>query len=124
MTLSIALIDNVIVYGFAVGVDMPVGDKFTVGVEANTRNAFEDSRQVGVQGRVGYTFNPNTLGYALAGYNSYRSFERFDRDGLAVGAGLEHRISDQTYVKAEYRYSDFDGRAGDSAVTAGIGIRF
>jgi len=115
---------NDIVYGFAVGVDAPVGDKVTAGVEANTRNVFENQRQVGIMGRLGYAFTPKTLGYATAGYNNYRSFERFDRDGLAVGGGLEHRISDQTFVKAEYRYSDFDGRTGDSAVTAGVGIRF
>jgi outer membrane immunogenic protein len=115
---------NDVVYGFAIGADAPVGDKFTVGVEANTRNVFEDNRQVGVQARVGYAFTPKTLGYALGGYNSYRSFQDFDRDGFAVGAGFEHLISDRTFVKAEYRYSDFNGEAGDNAVTAGIGIRF
>lgn len=115
---------NDVVYGFAVGADVPVGDRVTVGVEANTRNVFEDNRQIGVQGRLGYAFTTRTLGYGLVGYNNYRSFERFDRDGLAVGGGFEHLISDQTFVKAEYRYSDFEGRTGDSAVTAGIGIRF
>jgi len=115
---------NDIVYGFEAGVDVPVGDNLTVGVAANTRNVFEDNRQIGVTGRVGYAFTQNTLGYALAGYNNYRSFQDFDRDGLAVGGGLEHKISRVTYVKAEYRYSDFDGRTGDSAVTAGIGLRF
>ncbi|RYF46286.1 MAG: porin family protein [Cytophagaceae bacterium] len=115
---------NDVVYGVEAGVDVPVGDKFTLGVAANTRNVFERNRQIGATARVGYAFNRDTLGYALAGYNNYRSFERFDRDGLAVGGGIEHLISDQTYVKAEYRYSDFDGRTGDSAVTAGIGLRF
>lgn len=115
---------NDIVYGFEAGVDAPVGDNFTVGVAANTRNVFEDNRQIGVTGRVGYAFTPTTLGYTLAGYNNYRSFENFDRDGFAVGAGVEHKISRVTYVKAEYRYSDFDGRVGDSAVTAGVGLRF
>lgn len=115
---------NDVVYGFAIGADAPLGDKFTIGAEANTRNVFERNRQVGVQARLGYAVNRDNLVYGLAGYNSYRSFERFDRDGFAVGAGVEHRISDQSFVKAEYRYSDFEGRAGDNAVTAGIGIRF
>jgi outer membrane immunogenic protein len=115
---------NDVVYGFEAGVDAPVGDRFTVGVAANTRNVFEDNRQVGVTARVGYAFTPTTLGYALGGYNNYRSFQDFDRDGFAVGGGLEHKISRVTYVKAEYRYSDFDGKTGDSAVTAGIGLRF
>lgn len=115
---------NDIVYGFEAGVDAPIGTNFTLGVAANTRNVFERNRQVGVTARLGYAFTPTTLGYALGGYNNYRSFERHDLDGFAVGAGLEHKISRVTYVKAEYRYSDFDGRTGDSAVTAGVGLRF
>lgn len=115
---------NDVVYGVAIGADAPLGDKFTLGVEANTRNVFERNRQVGVQARLGYAFNQRNLGYVLGGYNSYRAFERGDRDGFAVGAGIEHRISRQSFVKAEYRYSDFQGRAGDNALTAGIGIRF
>lgn len=115
---------NDIVYGFEAGVDVPVGTNFTLGVAANTRNVFERNRQVGATARLGYAFTPTTLGYALGGYNNYRSFERADLDGFAVGAGLEHKISRVTYVKAEYRYSDFNGRTGDSAVTAGVGLRF
>ena len=115
---------NDVVYGVEGGVDVAAGDKFTIGAAVNTRNVFERNRQIGVMGRVGYAVTPTTLPYVTAGYNNYRSFERFDRDGLAVGGGVEHLISDRTYVKAEYRYSDFDGRTGDSAVTAGVGIRF
>jgi outer membrane immunogenic protein len=115
---------NDVVYGAAVGIDVPVGDRFTVGVEAGTSNVFETNRQVNVAARVGYTLTPKTLVYAKAGYNNYRAFDKFDRDGVIVGGGLEHMISDQTFVKAEYRYSDFDGRIGDQAGVVGVGIRF
>ena len=115
---------NNVVYGAAIGVDAPIGDKFTVGVEANTSNIFERERQIGAAARVGYAFTPTTLGYVKGGYNNYRNVFSRDLDGFVVGAGIEHKISKVTYIKAEYRYSDFEGRVGDSAVVAGVGLRF
>ena len=115
---------NDIVYGGAVGFDLPVGQNFTVGVEANTSNIFESERQIGAAARVGYAFTPKTLGYVKGGYNNYRNVFSRDLDGFVVGAGLEHKISRMTYVKAEGRYSDFDARQGDVAAVVGIGIRF
>jgi len=116
---------NDVVYGFAAGFDLPVDDRATIGLEVNTRNTFERQRQVGGTIRVGYALTTDTLGYALGGYNNYRAFERnADLDGYVVGGGFEHRLSDRTFVKAEYRYSDFNRGVTDNAGTVGFGIRF
>jgi outer membrane immunogenic protein len=120
-----------IVYGGAVGFDLPVGSKFTVGVDANTSNIFESRRQIGASARVGYAFNGRTLGYVRGGYNNYRNYAtigtktfRQSLDGAVVGAGVQVAVSDHTYIKGEYRYSNFANGVGNSGVVAGIGLRF
>lgn len=113
-----------VAYGAAIGVDVPVGDRFTVGVDANTMNVFADERQIGVAGRLGYAFNDNLLGFARAGYNNYRDVANRSLDGLVVGGGLEYAVSDMTFVKAEYRYSDFENGVGNHGALVGVGIRF
>lgn len=115
---------NDVVYGAAFGFDAPVGSKMTVGVEANTSNIFESQRQIGAAARLGYAFTPTTLGYVKAGYNNYRDVFSRELDGAVVGLGVEHKISRITYLKAEYRYSDFAKGAGDHAGVVGIGLRF
>lgn len=113
-----------VVYVGAIGVDAPVGDKFTIGAEANANNVFERTRQIGTAARIGYAFTPNTLGYAKVGYANYKNTFSRDLDGVTVGAGIEHKISRVTFVKAEYRYSDFNRNTGSHAVFGGFGLRF
>lgn len=123
---------NDVVYGAAVGIDVPAGDKFTVGAEVNTNNVFERNRTFGVAGRVGYAFTPTTLGYVKAGYANYRDTYAISRnrtasqnlDGGVIGAGIEHKISNVTYVKAEYRYTNYADRVAAQGVVAGVGFRF
>ena len=53
-----------------------------------------------------------------------------DTVDLRLGAGLEQKLGTNTFVKAEYRYSnykeieDFDIDADRHQVVAGVGIRF
>lgn len=115
---------NDVVYGAQVGFDAPVGNKLTVGLEANTSNLFERERQIGAAARVGYAFTPRTLGYVKGGYNNYRDVFSRELDGATVGAGLEYKISRVAYVKGEYAYSDFARNTGSHAVLTGLGLRF
>lgn len=115
---------NDVNYGAAVGFDAPVGDRFTVGLEANTSNAFEDTRQIGAAARVGYAFNKNLLGYVKGGYNNYRDVFSRELDGAVVGAGLEVAMSETSFIKAQYDYSDFAQGAGSHSGLVGIGLRF
>ena len=113
-----------IVYGAAVGIDAPVGDNFTLGIEANTSNVFDDQRQIGAAARLGYAFNESVLGYAKAGYNNYRDVFSRELDGAQVGAGVEVAVAPHAFVKAEYKYSDFDGHVGNHGGLVGVGLRF
>jgi outer membrane immunogenic protein len=70
--------------------------------------------------RVGYLFNPTTLGYVLGGYAWQRfklegdggiDFEE-DRDGYVVGVGMETVLTGAWTLKTEYRYSYY----GDDTV--------
>ena len=115
---------NDIVYGAAVGIDLPLGDKFTIGIEGNTSNVFEKERQIGAAARLGYAFSPSTLGYVKGGYNNYQNVFSRKLEGFVVGAGLEQKISGNTFVKVQYDYSDFEGSTGSHAGLVGVGIRF
>lgn len=112
-----------VTYGATVGVDFPVGESFTAGVEANVDNVF-DRRDVGASVRLGYVAAENVLVYSKAGYANYKdSFSR-ELDGLRAGAGFEVNVSDNTFVGAEYRYSDFEANTGKHGVFARLGLRF
>lgn len=112
-----------VTYGVTLGVDLPVTSKAIVGVEANVDNVF-DRRDIGASARVGYIVNKSTLVYAKGGYANYEDAFSRKLDGLRVGGGFEYKISNQTYIGAEYRYSDFDAGVGKHGVLAKLGIRF
>ncbi|PAX08314.1 outer membrane protein [Sphingomonas lenta] len=146
-----------VAYGGAVGYDAAVGG-ITLGAEGEyTQSSIKgeegnllvsgDSarvtlgRDLYVGGRVGLPVSPATLVYGKAGYTNARINTRYtagattvrdkaNADGLRLGAGVEQKIGSQSYVKAEYRYSnykeieDFDIDADRHQLMAGVGIRF
>lgn len=112
-----------------------VGDRFRVGM----------GRDLYLGARVGFPLNPTTMAYAKGGYTNARVDTRYtqgstetrdhtDLDGFRLGAGLEHQIGARTYIKGEYRYSNY-GHADNSVgrydidvdrhqLVAGVGMRF
>lgn len=113
-----------IVYGAEAGIDFPVGDTVTIGVEAFSTNPFEGERTIGAAARIGYVVADNALVFARAGYSNYKNVFNQKLDGLTVGAGLEVAVSDNTYIKTEYRYSDFEQNVGNHSALIGVGLRF
>jgi len=110
-----------VTYGAAVGFNIPVG-KAIVGLEATADNVF-DRRDVGANARVGYTFG-RFMPYAKIGYANYKDLRSRDLDGFRVGGGIEFNVTSNAYIKAEYRYSDFEKNVGKHGVLGGVGIRF
>ena len=110
-----------VTYGGVAGYDLQVG-KVVVGVEATAANVF-DRADLGAAARLGYTLNKNVLAYTRVGYTNLDLGAR-SADGLAVGGGLEVKLVGSTFVKAEYRYTDFDGGLGRHGGLVGIGLRF
>lgn len=149
------------VYGGAVGYDVQLNN-LVVGAEGELTGSTADTRtdnfinqgdrfRVGMGrdlylgARVGFPLNPTTMAYAKGGYTNARIDTRYtqgstevrdhtDLDGFRLGAGLEHQIGANTYIKGEYRYSNY-GHADNSVgrydidvdrhqLVAGVGMRF
>lgn len=156
-------------YGIGVGYDIDLGGA-VVGVEAeltdSTANTeFEDGdfegfgfgnvdagRDIYLGARVGAKVAPDVLLYAKGGYTNAALDYEFATDadtfregvkleGFRVGAGAEYALSNNMFVKLEYRYSNyqegelnFDEDVDDAnrfnvdvdrhQVAAGVGLRF
>lgn len=159
-----------VTYGVGVGFDVPLGERLRAGAEAELSdssakwdnnnsqpNVFNlgrvtADRDIYVGARLGYVTSPRTMVYLKGGYTNARfglqgtngtvsQDQRLDTDGYRIGAGAEYQLSDNAYVKAEYRYSnyskgefDFNGSTPDSSrfnidtdrhqVVVGAGFRF
>ena len=159
-----------VTYGAGVGFDAALGERVRAGAEAEISdstakwdnnngvpNVFNlgrvsADRDIYVGGRLGYVTSPRTMVYVKGGYTNTRfglegtngtisRDQRLDTDGFRVGAGVEHQLSGNAFVKAEYRYSnyskgefDFNGTTPDSSrfhidtdrhqVVVGAGLRF
>ena len=123
-----------IAYGAALGYDLQFG-KVVLGVEATAANVF-DRADLGAAARLGYTLNKNVLAYTRVGYTNLDRPETCNNarpavcrvspnlEGVTVGGGLEVKLVGSTFVKAEYRYSDFDGNVGRHGGLVGFGLRF
>ena len=92
------------------------------GVDASAANIFDDA-DLGVGARAGYAVSENVLAYTRVGYTNL-DFGRRSVDGATIGGGFEVNVSDSMFVKAEYRYTDFDGNLGRHGGLVGIGLRF
>ncbi|NYT40250.1 porin family protein [Sphingomonas sp. R-74633] len=121
--------------GGAVGYDVALGKRVTLGVEAGIGWMVAGHANIGpfppsdprtykisagrdsdVSARIGYALSPKTLIFAKAGWaeQSYsaRSSEGGDfgdrkSNGVRVGAGLEQKLTSNVYAKAEYRYTSY-----------------
>ena len=71
--------------------------------------------------------------YAKAGYTNARFKVRStvaalnaadNLDGVRLGAGVEHMLGDRAFVKAEYRYSNYEAGAERHQAVLGFGYRF
>jgi outer membrane immunogenic protein len=126
-----------LMYGVGIGYDIGIGDRAIFGLEAELTGStaetevvdgdledlgfganLETGRDIYVGARVGYVASDNLLLYAKGGYTNARynmladdgSTEietDLDLDGWRAGAGAEYALSDNSFVKLEYRYSNY-----------------
>ena len=126
-----------ITYGGVVGYDLQIGN-IVAGVEATAANVF-DYADLGAGARLGYALNESVLAYGRVGYTNLERPQTCtprigntpaacrntaNLEGVAVGGGLEVKLAGPAFVKAEYRYTDFDGSVGRHGGLVGFGLRF
>jgi len=144
--------DDGVQYGLGAGYDFQTGMGL-VGIEgevadssvrqctgsrtvADPRLCAKAGRDLYVGGRVGTVVGGNTLLYAKAGYTNAQAkltsndgtgqitLGKSNLDGVRVGAGAEYALSQNSFVKAEYRYSNYEQGFSRNQVVAGFGFRF
>ena len=144
--------DDGVGYGLGAGYDFQTGMGL-VGIEAEAsdssvkqcagsrtvadpRFCAKTGRDLYVGGRVGTVVGGSTLLYAKAGYTNARAkltsndgtgqvtLGRTDLDGVRVGAGVEYALGTNAFVKAEYRYSNYESGFSRNQVVGGFGFRF
>jgi outer membrane immunogenic protein len=108
-------------------------------VIAGDRTCAALRRDLYVGGRVGALVGNRTLVYAKAGYTNARARVSYDDgtaataadfsdhrdlDGVRVGAGLQFGLGAHTYLRTEYRYSNYQDGVDRHQVVGGLGVRF
>jgi len=106
---------------------------------AGDRLSTKAGRDLYIGGRIGKVVGGRTLLYAKAGYTNLRTTVsyldgtqagtddfRFHRnlDGARVGAGAEYAIGPNSYLKAEYRYSNYAKGYTSNQVVGGFCFHF
>ncbi|MBU3077244.1 outer membrane protein [Sphingomonas quercus] len=142
--------DDGVTYGVGAGYDMRFGN-LVAGVEtelsdSNVKQCYGVSvggngvcasmgRDIYVGGRVGTVLGDRTLLYAKAGYTNARASlavttpngttrAHENLDGVRVGAGAEYALTSNAYLKAEYRYSNYQDGFSRNQLVGGFGFRF
>lgn len=144
--------DDAIGYGVAAGYDMQMGGAL-VGVDAeysdsdtrscvgartaaDPRLCVKAGRDLYAGGRVGTLVTPSMLLYAKAGYTNAQAkltsddgtdqitLDKSNLDGVRVGGGAEYAMGTNSFVKAEYRYSNYEQGVERHQVMGGFGFRF
>jgi outer membrane immunogenic protein len=130
--------------GMVVGIEAEAADSTADECAASVsvtgdRLCAKAGRDLYVGGRVGGLVGPSTLLYAKAGYSNARVRLDYDSgvatnvgdfstrtsyDGVRVGAGVEQAIGTNTFVKAEYRYSNYENDLEKHQAVIGFGFRF
>ena len=141
-----------ITYGINAGYDMQMGFGLVGGevefTDSDTRSCVgsasvadpelcaKAARDLYVGGRVGTVVGSRALLYAKAGYTNAKfkltsddgttetSFGSSEFDGVRVGAGAEYAVGPNSYVKAEYRYSNYEDGLERHQALGGFGFRF
>jgi len=128
-------------YAAAVGYDVALNPSVVIGLEggvslsdnqfATATGYLRERRELTLAGRVGTPIGDNALLYGKVGYANLQvraedlvGSEKRNLDGILLAAGAEVKITPSTYLKGEYRYTDYSGGYVGNNVMTGIGIRF
>ncbi|PZU06881.1 outer membrane beta-barrel protein [Sphingomonas sp.] len=122
-------------YGGAIGYDLAVTPKITLGAETTLEDSttkfggVHASRDLAISARAGYVLTPQILAFAKVGYDTTRvevaGAGHTNLEGVRYGGGLEYAVTPHTYISAEYRRTEYeDSFGGRDAGIVGFGYRF
>ncbi|MBX3593434.1 porin family protein [Sphingomonas sp.] len=125
-----------VIYGLGLGYDIQKGSA-VFGVEgeiadssarlkAGAATVASTARDLYIGGRVGYAAG-TTLIYGKVGYTNARIRTiagNGNADGIRVGVGVEKKLTDSIFAKAEYRYSNYEAGVERQQGVVGLGVRF
>lgn len=144
--------DGGIAYGIAGGYDFSLGGTMRAGLEleaaestaeecasnvivAGDEACVEARRDLYVGGRLGAVVGDNVLLYGKLGYTNARIAAVYDNgttvvsdagngDGIRAGAGVDVAFGRNMFVRAEYRYSNYESDFSRHQGVVGLGFRF
>jgi len=144
--------DGGIAYGIAGGYDFSLGGTVRAGFEleaaestaeecasnvlvAGDELCAEARRDLYVGGRLGAVVSNNVLLYAKLGYTNARLGAAYDNgttvvseaanaDGVRAGAGADFVVGRNMFIRAEYRYSNYESDFSRHQGVVGLGFRF
>lgn len=136
-------------YGAAIGYDYAVTSKFAIGIDLEASDSTAKYKETnGVEslrlsagrdlyagGRLTYGVTDQLNLYGKVGYTNARvkvtaddGVDRFsdsaNADGVRFGGGAQYALTENFYVGAEYRYSDYEGGFSRNQVFSTVGYRF
>jgi len=141
--------DEGLSYGVTAGYDMPLSGGMFVGVQGTVadsttkecvtagteRACIKTGRDLSALVRLGTTVGEKSKLYVLGGYTNARiratytdGTDRFSEgangDGFRLGAGAQYDLSEQLFVKTEYRYSNYESDFSRHNALIALGAKF
>lgn len=130
--------------GMFVGIEGTYADSTTKRCESASgdKACIEAGRDVAAVVRLGTAVGPKAKLYVLGGYANARGelvlsgttiesnlgvkeiSTHEDLDGFRLGAGYQYDINDKFFVKAEYRYSNYEQDASRHSGVIAVGAKF
>lgn len=144
--------DEGVSYGVSAGYDIPLSGGMFVGIQgtvadSTTKECASDvdvvgdelclktGRDLAAVVRFGTAVGEKAKLYVLGGYTNARLRVTYDDgvdsfsdgengDGFRLGAGAQYTLSNNVFVKAEYRYSNYEGDFSRHNALVGLGVQF
>ncbi|HKR93419.1 porin family protein [Novosphingobium sp.] len=139
-------------YGVSAGYDLPLSGGMFVGIQgtvadSTTKDCVSDvsvpgdrlclrtGRDLAAVVRLGTSVGEKSKLYVLGGYTNARLRLTYDNgttttvdaangDGFRLGAGYQYDINDKLFLKAEYRYSNYEGDFSRHNGIVALGAKF
>lgn len=144
--------DEGVSYGVSAGYDIPLSGGMFVGVQgtvadSTTKECVSDvdvagdelclktGRDLSAVVRLGTTVGEKAKLYVLGGYTNARLRLTYDDgvttdsegengDGFRLGAGAQYMLTNNVFIKGEYRYSNYEGDFSRHNALVAVGVEF